>query len=127
VIKRETNKEERKMMIINCPDSNTTTLAEKRDLSLSRMQGLVGGLIQPVSLEGGITLWCNEEGRLMGLPYNRMVVDSWGNSWKIYGPFFICSSVAEGEEEEGEAIGLTIPQAAAWLNRIRGMSEGHVE
>ena len=40
------------------------------DNTLQALQKAVGGYIETVTLFEDITLICNEEGRLMGLPYN---------------------------------------------------------
>jgi hypothetical protein len=41
---------------------------------LDAMQAFVGGLVEALALGGGLTLWCNEEGKLKELPYNRTVL-----------------------------------------------------
>ena len=40
------------------------------DNTLKALQKAVGGYIETVTLFEDVTLICNEEGRLMGLPYN---------------------------------------------------------
>ena len=40
------------------------------DNTLEALQRAVGGYIETVSIFTDVTLICNEEGRLMGLPYN---------------------------------------------------------
>lgn len=40
------------------------------DNTLEALQKAVGGYIETVSIFTDVTLICNEEGRLMGLPYN---------------------------------------------------------
>ena len=42
-----------------------------KHFTLQEMQGYVGGDIEMVSLPGGRTLVCNEEGKLKSLPYNE--------------------------------------------------------
>jgi hypothetical protein len=61
------------------------------DHTLERMQELVGGLIQRVSLPGGINLICNEEYELLGLPFNLDVM-----GYEICGNFFLCRDDDEG-------------------------------
>lgn len=39
---------------------------------LKNKQKAVGGLIQPVHLEIGLTAWINEEGLLLNLPFNHL-------------------------------------------------------
>ena len=60
------------------------------DSSLRGLQKAVGGLIEPLYLEDGCILVCNEEGKLHGMPGNRRLGDS-----IIAGPLFICGD--EGE------------------------------
>lgn len=41
------------------------------DGSLASLQAIVGGLIQPLDMDViGASIWCNEEGLLIGLPVN---------------------------------------------------------
>lgn len=61
---------------------------------LEPMQALVGGYIEQVTLELGVGLICNEEGRLQGLPMNRIVEETGGY---ILGTFFISRYNDEGE------------------------------
>ena len=72
------------------------------DSSLRGLQKAVGGLIEPLYLEDGCILVCNEEGKLHGMPGNRRLGDS-----IIAGPFFICGddgenfrSLTDGEVEQ---------------------------
>jgi hypothetical protein len=60
---------------------------------LADLQALVGGLVQHVPLRERLGLWCNEEGRLLDLPPNRVVpgVDL------IHGPFFLAAEDGDGE------------------------------
>lgn len=37
---------------------------------LTNLQAAVGGNIQPVDLTPEVTMWCNEEGKLIDLPFN---------------------------------------------------------
>lgn len=60
--------------------------------SLESMQKVVGGLIQAVyPFEDPVALICNEEGKLLGLPWNRALYDSDDELYEIIaGIFFIC-------------------------------------
>lgn len=69
--------------------------------SLSDMQKVVGGLIQPVDIDENATLICNEEGKLLGLEGNRRV----GRDI-IAGTFLICGC----DRYKGEFISLTDEQ-----------------
>ena len=62
------------------------------DGSLESMQGIVGGLIQPVyPFDDPVALVCNDEGKLMNLPANRGLRDKDGQIYDIvFGTFFLC-------------------------------------
>ena len=63
------------------------------DDSLTAMQKIVGGLIQPIYLDGSVALVCNDEGKLMGLPANRGLRDENGQICDIVcGTFFLCGA-----------------------------------
>ena len=71
-------------------DPKVIDLAE----GLKPMQDVVGGYIENVTLEDGVGLVCNEEGKLQGLPPNRPVKEI---NDVIRGPFFISRYNDEGE------------------------------
>lgn len=57
------------------------------------MQGIVGGLIQPIyPYRERVALVCNEEGIIRGLPFNRSVE---GGYEGVFGTFFICGLTEE--------------------------------
>ena len=62
------------------------------DGALKSMQGIVGGLIQPVyPFDDSVALVCNEEGKVMNLPLNRGLRDEDGQIYDIVsGTFFLC-------------------------------------
>ena len=67
------------------------------DPGLKSMQAEVGGLIQAVyPYDEPIALICNDEGKLQGLPYNRVLRDP--ETREIYdavaGTFFLCGAPA---------------------------------
>jgi len=47
------------------------------DVELETLQEAVGGLIQAVDLTPSLTMWCNEEGKLIGLPVNPVATAMW--------------------------------------------------
>lgn len=66
------------------------------DGSLHTMQGIVGGLIQPIYLDDSTVLICNDEGKLMDLPANRGLRDENGQMYDIvFGTFFLCGAPAD--------------------------------
>ena len=62
------------------------------DGSLESMQAFVGGTIQAVfPFSDPVAIVCNDEGKLLGLGYNRVLWDDDGNVYDILcGPSFIC-------------------------------------
>lgn len=68
--------------------------------SLTAMQNIVGGLIQPIYPfdESDIALVCNDEGKLIGLPANRGLRDRDGQIYDIVcGTFFLCGAPADSD------------------------------
>lgn len=59
---------------------------------LEAMQEAVGGYIDIVSLEGGVCILLNDEGKLIGLDGNRRIGDD-----IIVGNFYVCGSNDEGD------------------------------
>lgn len=61
---------------------------------LSEMQETVGGLIQAIyPFEEKVAVVCNEEGILLGMPFNRSMEGGYGG---VFGTFFVCGL---GEED----------------------------
>jgi len=78
--------------------------AKEIDGDLESMQTVVGGLIQatyPFEDET-VALICNEEGKLIGLPFNRALRDENGILYDIIaGTFLICSAPSDSENLAG--------------------------
>lgn len=71
--------------------------------SLKSMQKLVGGPVQAVyPFEEPVALICHEEGKLLGLPLNRVLRSP--ETGEIYdiiaGPFFLCSAPPNSDHFE---------------------------
>lgn len=90
--------------------------------NLDDYQKLVGGLIERVPLEegkeedlgeGGVDLWCNENGIAERLGMNRTVADAWGHRHHIYGDFFIARA-----DSEGNIVGLTDEDIGKYTERF---------
>ena len=71
------------------------------DGSLTAMQGVVGGLIQAISpfdADPTIALICHDEGKLMGLPLNRVLRDEDGRIYDVIcGTFFLCAAPPDSD------------------------------
>ena len=61
---------------------------EKEINGLQEMQAVVGGLIQAIyPYKEQVAIVCNEEGLLLGLPFNRSIEGGYGG---VSGTFFVC-------------------------------------
>ena len=69
----------------------------KENNGLKEMQALVGGYIQAVyPFEDPVAVVCNEEGKNLGLPFNRPLLDEQGLPYDIIcGTFFVAGLGAE--------------------------------
>ena len=72
------------------------------DGSLEGMQKVVGGYIQAIyPFEDPVVLICNEEGKLLELPFNRALRDEDGDIYDIVaGTFFLCSAPPDSDSFE---------------------------
>ena len=71
------------------------------DGSLESMQEVVGGLIEALYPFGeAVALVCNDEGKLLNLPANRVLVDPETDDIRdiIFGTFFLCGAPADAED-----------------------------
>ena len=66
--------------------------------TLEAMQTFVSGTIQAIyPFDDTVAIICNDNAKLLGLPYNRVLRDEEGNIHDILcGPFFVCGL---GEED----------------------------
>lgn len=65
----------KKRAIVIRPDDTFTV--DEIDVSLSSLQALVGGYIEAAMSNERGTIFCNEEGKLEGLPVNRLATWLW--------------------------------------------------
>ncbi len=84
------------------------------DSALEKLQGAVGGYVQAIDLciDPTISMWCNEEGKMVGLPHNpfgqafwemAFPVSEYGKTDYIVGDIVITGGV----DSEGETLGLS--------------------
>jgi len=73
------------------------------DGSLESMQAVVGGCLQAIyPFDESVALVCHEEGKLIGFPGNRILVDEEGNILDIIcGTFFLCAAPPDEENFAG--------------------------
>lgn len=86
------------------------------EFGLDEMQEIVGGLIEAVYVGGEIDLWCNDEGKIFGLPSNIALgdVDERRLLDVINGDIFFAA-----RNESGDTIGLTEAQSIWIMNQFK--------
>lgn len=97
---------------------NTDFTTEVLDLSNNEYQQLrdaVGGLIQAVDLKPDLTLWCNEEGKLISLPLNIIGTHLWERSFGQTDIILGDCVFTGGTDEDGE----TIELSHAWTVQLQ--------
>lgn len=70
---------------------------------LKSMQAVVGGFIQAIYPfeDEELALICHEEGKLIGLPFNRALRDEEGTVYDVVaGTFFLCRAPSDSEKFE---------------------------
>lgn len=82
--------------------------------SLEAKQAVVGGWIELWAVDGSAHFICNEEGRLNGMPFNRLVTLRDGTVWDIYGPILIVG----GDPDEGTFESLPDEEARYWQQQL---------
>ena len=84
--------------------------------SLESMQKIVGGLIEAVyPFDEPVVLICNEEGKLLNLPLNRVLRDEAGEIHDIIsGTFFLCAAPPNSDCFAG----LTDQQVKTYMERF---------
>ena len=107
----------------------TTEILDLEDDSLKKLQGAVGGWVQAVDLQDNLTLWCNEEGKLIGLTPNiigtHMFEKSFGMTDVIMGDVVFTG----GTDDEGDNLGLPHAwqvQLEELATKLRSAYEGEV-
>ena len=93
-----------------------TTTGEVTELdlasdSLNKLQTAVGGWVQAIDLASDLSMWCNEEGKLTGLPHNPYAQYMWDKVFGAHTDYLVGDIVLTGgTDSEGETIGLTQEQ-----------------
>lgn len=79
--------------------------------SLTTLQTAVGGWVQAIDITTDMTMWCNEEGKLISLPHNPFAQFMWDKSFGTYTDYIVGDIVLTGgTDEDGATLGLTDEQ-----------------
>lgn len=107
-------------MLVVVINTDGTAVKQEIDGSLASMQAIVGGLIQPIDLVEDCTIWVNEEGLLLGLPYNYIATDltnQWYQGLSLVGTAFLTG----GTDEDGNTLPLREDYADALIETLQEM------
>lgn len=75
--------------------------------TLDGLQASVDGWVQAVDLSGTLTLWVNEEGKMVGLPHNRYAQILWDEAYGEGTDYIVGNAVLTGgTDEDGNTLGL---------------------
>ena len=82
-------------------------LVELEDISLNALQEAVGGWVQAIGLKDNLTMWLNEEGKLMQLPHNLKGQAIWDSFFQEGSDYIVGNVVLTGgADDEGETLAL---------------------
>ena len=74
---------------------------------LENLQREVGGWVQAIELTPTITMWCNEEGKLIGLPLNYAATRIWTKVFGYTDAIMGKAVFTGGSDEDGETLPLS--------------------
>jgi hypothetical protein len=102
---------------------NTDFTTEILDLevdSLTQLQEAVGGLVQAADLHDNLTLWCNEEGKLInGMQPNVIGTHMWEKSFGMTDVIMGDIVFTGGTDDEGDNLPLPYP----WQLQLEELAE----
>ena len=94
----------------------TTEILDLEAESYEQLRDAVGGLIQAVDLREDLTLWCNEEGKLInGMEPNIIGTHLWEKSFGMTDIIMGDIVLTGPSDEEGE----TLPLAQTWVTQVQ--------
>lgn len=96
--------------------------------TLENMQKLVGGHIEAVyPYDDPVGVIVNEEGKLEGLPPNRVLMDDEGNPYDILcGTFFICGLGDTNFASISDELAEKYIEKFYWPEAFMGTDDGHI-
>lgn len=96
--------------VILCPVEGPASI---RRATFADMQKGVGGYIERLGIDQGLSLYCNEEALRLKLPMNPHTppLRYMAQKGSLHGPFYVVR-----HDDEGELIDVTEADIAAWVN-----------
>lgn len=97
----------------------TTEVLDIETDSLKKLQGAVGGWVQAADLRDDLTLWCNEEGKLInGMLTNVIGTHLWEKSFGMTDVIMGDIVFTGGTDDDGDNLGLP----TAWLVQLQELA-----
>jgi hypothetical protein len=97
----------------------TTEILDLETDSLTQLQEAVGGLVQAADLQDNLTLWCNEEGKLInGMLANVIGTHMWEKSFGMTDIIMGDIVFTGGTDDEGDNLALP----TAWLVQLQELA-----
>jgi hypothetical protein len=98
----------------------TTEILDLEADSLEQLQDAVGGLVQAVDLYDNLTLWCNEEGKLInGMQPNVIGTHLYEKSFSVTDIIMGDIVFTGGTDDEGDNLALPYP----WQLQLEELAE----
>jgi len=111
-----------KLNVVMC-EIGKEARVETIEHTLEGMQKIVEGNIEMFDIEEDITIVCNEEGKILGLPLNRAVRDENEQIIEVIaGNFFIV-----GVNDEGETISLSKEKCKSLIEKFKYPESFYIE
>lgn len=94
------------------------------EITLQTLQGSVAGCVQAVNLSETVTLWCNEEGKVLGLPHNPYAQFFWDLAFGVYTDYIVGTVVfTGGTDEKGATRPLSDTEYVGIIEGVEKISE----
>ena len=98
----------------------TTEILDIEEDSLKKLQGAVGGWVQAVDLRDDLTLWCNEEGKLVeGMMPNVIGTHLYEKNFGVLDVIMGDIVFTGGTDDEGDNLSLPRP----WQLQLEELAE----
>jgi hypothetical protein len=110
-------------VVITINTNGEVAQTELSEITYKFLNESCGGYIQSVYFSNGVSMYCNEEGKMNGLPYNHKATALWT---KDYGQTDLISGnvVLVGEpDDEGDDQGLTQSQIDEVMETLNNAGE----
>jgi len=100
----------RNALVIGTDSSVSFADLDAPEGSYKVLSNAVGGWIECVAISDDLTMWCNEEGKLDGLPVNDIATKIFQNRFGAVDVIMGNVVLTGGADDEGDDLGLTEEQ-----------------